>query len=262
MIIPVIQQNSIFFIFFAKFCNKKEKKVFIISMKHLLIIIFYAAVTLLNATDKTWLPIISTGTSGNLYFNDTENPDVKSFNETFFVSAAFKFRYTQLLTRCDLQLINRFNTYADINYLRKVNPGWYLRAKWNVGNFTLFANVNPVFLATDETFRISGSSGFYYRIRQFRVGLSGTTKFYEYSGNFQQSFQATGIFKHKKNIPLEHHCKLTFLLKDTSVYDEKPAFFHSIKYTYQLKINLRQFKITDPDLPLEKELWEWEDSDD
>lgn len=231
-------------------------------MKYLFIITFYVAVTLLNAAGKTFLPIILTGTSGGLYLNDVEKIDVKSFNETFFVSAAFKFRYTELLTRCDLQLINRFNTYSDINYLRKVNPGWYLRAKWNVGNFTLFANVNPVFLATDNTFRISGSSGFYYRIKQFKIGLSGTTKYYEYSGNFQQTFQATGTFKHKKPLPLEHQCSLTFLLKDTSVHDEKMPYLHSIKYSYQLKINLRQFKITDTTLPLEKELWEEEEYDD
>lgn len=232
-------------------------------MKHLFIItILYLSILQLNAANKKWLPIIFTGTSGGLYFNETDNPDVKSFSETFFVSAAFKFRYTELLTRCDLQLINRFNTYSDVNYLRKVNPGWYLRAKWHVGNFTLFANINPVFLATDETFRICGSSGFYYRINRFKIGLSGTSKFYEYNKTFTQSFQASGIFKHKKNIPLEHQCSLTFLLKDTSVADSSPAYLHSIKYSYQLKINLKQFKIKDSSLPLEKELWECEEYDD
>ncbi|MBQ2125370.1 MAG: hypothetical protein II196_06225 [Spirochaetales bacterium] len=231
-------------------------------MKYLFIIIFYVAVTLLYGTTKSYMPIIITGTSGNLYFNDTDTIDAKSFNETFFVSAAFKFRYTELLTRCDLQLINRFNTYTDINYLRKVNPGWYLRAKWNIGNFSMFANINPVFLATDNTFRISGSSGFFYRINQLKVGLSGTTKFYEYSGNFQQSFQATGIFKQKKPIALEHQCSLTVLLKDTDVNDGRPIYFHNLKYSYQLKINLRQFKVTDSSLPLEDGVWEDDDYED
>ncbi len=232
-------------------------------MKHLFIITaFCLLIPQLSAANKKWLPIIFTGTSGGLYFNDTDNPNVKSFNETFFVSAAFKFRYTELLARCDLQLINRFNTYSDINYLRKVNPGWYLRAKWHVGNFTLFANINPVFLATDETLRISGSSGFYYRIKQLKIGLSGTTKFYEYTETFTQSFQASGTFRHKRNIPLEHQCSLTFLLKDTSVADSRPAYLHSIKYSYQLKINLKQFKIRDSSLPLENELWECEEYDD
>lgn len=232
-------------------------------MKHLfIIIIFCLSISQFNAVNKKWLPVLSAGTSGGLYFNDTDNPDVKSFGETFFVAAAFKFRYTELLTRCDLQLINRFNTYTDIQYLRKVNPGWYLRAKWHVGHFTLFANINPTFLATDETFRISGSSGFYYQINQFKIGLSGTTKFYEYNEAFTQSFQASGTFKHKKSIPLEHQCSLTFLLKDTSVTDGKPLYLHSIKYRYQLKINLKQFKIKDSSLPLENELWEDEEYDD
>lgn len=232
-------------------------------MKHLFIItILYLSILPLNAENKKWLPIIITGTSGGLYFNETDSPDVKSFNETFFVSAAFKFRYTELLARCDLQLINRYNTYSDINYLRKVNPGWYLRAKWHVGYFTLFANVNPVFLATDETFRIYGSSGFYYRINRFKIGLSGTTRFYEYNKTFTQSFQASGIFKHKKSLPLEHQCSLTFLLKDSSVDDGEPAYMYSIRYSYQLKINLKQFKIRDSSLPIEKELWEDEEYDD
>lgn len=213
-------------------------------MKNSLFLILFLTNTLFHSTALV-LPSIVLGTKSGIDFNEKEKIDLKNFQEIFYLSTTLKWpKYVEIVHRIDFQIINRFDYYSNIDYLRQINISNYVRLKFNLNKTNFFLNIKPVFYATENLFKIAGSFGAFYRAKQFTFG----NNYYIYYSGSKSDFMNYRItldttFKTGKKHPLQHNLSFSIHFKDSSLQDNHFPYLEKIKWNYRLKINMKDFQI-------------------